>query len=52
MILNFWDSHTTELEKRWLNRRIMMSRPRENPKKNLKKIFAHAIFKKSFSGFL
>ena len=48
MILNFLGSHTTELDERQLNRRIMMSRPRKNPEKILKKFSAHAIFKKVF----
>ena len=53
MILNFWDSHTTELDKRYLSRRIMMSRPRENPKKRSQKIFRPRNFLKSpFQAFL
>ena len=40
MRLNFLSSessYTTVLDKRKLNRRALMNRPRENPRKNLKK---------------
>ena len=38
MRMNFRGCRTTELDKRYLNRRLLMSRPRENPRKFLKKI--------------
>ena len=34
----FWSSHTTELDKWQLNRRVLMSRPREDSRKILRKI--------------
>ena len=39
-------SSTTELDK--LNRRALMSWPRESPRKNLKKFSAYAILRKTF----
>ena len=37
MTLNVWGSNISELDDRYLNRRALMSRPRENPEKILKK---------------
>ena len=48
MILNFWGSQTTKLDKRQLNRSVFMSAPRENPRKILKKFSAYAILKESW----
>ena len=45
MILNFWGSHTTELDKRKLYRSLLMSTPRENSRKNLKKFSAYKFLK-------
>ena len=44
MRLKFWSAHITELDKRRLNWRALMSRPRENSRKNLKKFSTYAIF--------
>ena len=43
----FRGSHTTELHKQWLKRRVKVSRPRENQRKTLKKFSAYAIYGKS-----
>ena len=51
MRLNFWSFHTTEFDKRLLNRRALIIRARENQRKNLKNLPSMKFLKTRFSGF-